>query len=437
MLNFEQEEALNYIIKGESIFLTGSPGTGKSFTLKKIVEYLKTTSINYGITALTGAAAILINGQTLHSFLGIGLGNDNVDKLYDNVKKNKKKIYNTLKNLDLLIIDEISMMNNILFEKISKFLSKIKNNLLHFGNIKLLFIGDFHQLPPITGNYCFKSKIWNDLNLKNIVLKKSIRQIGDDNFNNILYSIRNGTITDNMYNNLLKLKETTFPDFIIPTKLYCLNYDVDFINKRNFNKQYAINKNIKLNTHNIEELINNDTIISNNSYDDSNNNDISNIYKYEPLSNDLKYNKEEYTITLLKYTQVMITRNININEGLVNGTRGYIIFLNKNYVIIKDINNKIHKINYFKDENHNKSTYILHMPIILAYALSIHKCQGSTLDAVEIDASSNNFASGQLYTALSRTRSLDNIKLINLDKKAFIVNNDVLEFYKNLKKYIS
>ena len=73
------------------------------------------------------------------------------------------------------------------------------------------------------------------------------------------------------------------------------------------------------------------------------------------------------------------------------------------------------------------------MPIILAYALSIHKCQGSTLDAVEIDASSNNFASGQLYTALSRTRSLDNIKLINLDKKAFIVNNDVLKFYKNLK----
>ena len=91
MLNLEQEEALNSIIKGESIFLTGSPGTGKSFTLKKIVEYLKTTSVNYGITALTGAAAILINGQTLHSFLGIGLGNDSVDKLYDNVKKYKKK----------------------------------------------------------------------------------------------------------------------------------------------------------------------------------------------------------------------------------------------------------------------------------------------------------------------------------------------------------
>lgn len=432
MLNLEQEEALNSIIKGESIFLTGSPGTGKSFTLKKIVEYLKTTSVNYGITALTGAAAILINGQTLHSFLGIGLGNDSVDKLYDNVKKYKKKIYKTLNNLDLLIIDEISMMNDILFEKISKYLSKIKNNLLHFGNIKLLFIGDFHQLPPITGNYCFKSKIWNDLKFKNIVLKKSIRQIGDDNFNNILFSIRNGNITDNMYNNLLKLKETTFPDFIIPTKLYCLNNDVDFINKRNFNKQYAINKNIKLNTHNIEELIYNDTIVFNNSYDDSNN-DIFNIYKYEPISNDLKYNKEEYTITLLKHTQVMITRNININEGLVNGTRGYIVFLNKNYVIIKDINNKTHKINYFKDENLNNSTYILHMPIILAYALSIHKCQGSTLDAVEIDASSNNFASGQLYTALSRTRSLDNIKLINLDKKAFIINKNVLDFYKNIK----
>lgn len=436
MLNLEQEIALNSIIKGESIFLTGSPGTGKSYTLKKIVEYLKTTSINYGITALTGAAAILINGQTLHSFLGIGLGNDTVDKLYDNIKKYKKKIYNNLNNLDLLIIDEISMMNNILFDKISNILSKIKNNHSPFGNIKLLFIGDFHQLPPITGDFCFKSKIWNNLKLKNIILKKSIRQIDDDSFNKILLSIRNAIITDTMFNKLLKLKDTTFPDFIIPTKLYCLNYDVDFINKRNFNKQYAINKNIKLNTHNIEELILNDTINCYNNYNDDDiiieNNDF-NIFKYYPSSNDPKYNKDEYTITLLKHTQIMITRNININEGLVNGTRGYITYLNKNYVIIKDIYNKTHKINYFRDENYNNSTYILHMPIILAYALSIHKCQGSTLDAVEIDASSNNFASGQLYTALSRTRSLDNIKLINLDKKAFIINKDVLEFYKNIE----
>lgn len=128
----------------------------------------------------------------------------------------------------------------------------------------------------------------------------------------------------------------------------------------------------------------------------------------------------------------MITRNINIDEGLVNGTRGYIYDLNISYVIFNDINNKKHKINYYRDNNINNNTYIMFMPICLAYALSIHKSQGSTLDAVEIDASSNNFAPGQLYTAISRAKSLKNIKLINFEKEAIIINKQVLEFYNNL-----
>ena len=105
--------------------------------------------------------------------------------------------------------------------------------------------------------------------------------------------------------------------------------------------------------------------------------------------------------------------------------------LNEKYVIIKDINNNLHKIDYYKDENDNEYTCTLFMPLSLAYSLTVHKAQGCTLDAVEIDASNNNFAPGQLYTALSRAKKMENIKLVNLDKEAFLINKSVLNYYNN------
>ena len=171
LLNEEQNHALKCVIDGHSILLTGSAGTGKSYTIKYIIEYLNNANKKYAITASTGTAAVIIGGQTLHSFLGLGLGTGSVKEILNNILKNKKK-YESILNLDVLIIDEISMIDKELFEKISIILSIIKSNDKFFGNIQLILVGDFCQLAPVKGKYCFLADIWNKMNIKIVLLEK-------------------------------------------------------------------------------------------------------------------------------------------------------------------------------------------------------------------------------------------------------------------------
>lgn len=429
MLNILQLHAIDIIKLGKSLFLTGPPGVGKSYTLRNIIRYLDEIESNYGLTAMTGCAAILIKGQTLHSFLGIGLGNDTVDNLYEKLKEKNKKKFNELKDLDTLIIDEISMMNDKFFEKVSKLLSKIKNNNTPFGDIRLILIGDFYQLPPMDGEYCFKSKLWNMINMTTVELNEPMRQKDDILFQKLLGSIRKGKITESNYNELKKLNETDFSS-ITPTKIYCLKKDVNEINNYYFNK--LVRKNNKLKKEEVETFIKENTVECYPS--DDNNINIENkskIFKYCIVTNEKYINKDEYEVSLIKGAEVMITRNINIEKELVNGKKGKIINLSNNYVIIKDDYNNVHKIDYYKDDN-AFDKFVKFMPLTLAYAITVHKSQGSTLDYIEIDGSNNNFAPGQFYTALSRAKTIKNVKLENLDKDALIINKDVLNFYNNI-----
>jgi len=429
MLNILQLYAIDIIKSGKSLFLTGPPGVGKSYTLKNIIKYFDEIENKYGLTAMTGCAAILIKGQTLHSFLGIGLGNDKVDNIYEKIKEKNKKKFNELKNLDTLIIDEISMMNDSFFEKVSKLLSKIKNNDKPFGDIRLILIGDFYQLPPMDGEYCFKSKLWNIINMTTVELNEPMRQKDDILFQKLLNNIRKGKITETNYNILKKLNETDFSK-IIPTKIYCLKKDVNDINNNYFNK--LIRKNNKLKKNEVEKFIESNIIECMPHYETSIENDnISQVYKYCIVSNDKYINKHEYEVSLIKGAEVMITRNINIEKELVNGKKGKIINLSNSYVVIKDDCNNIYKIDYYKeDKAFNK--FVKFMPLTLAYAITVHKSQGSTLDNIEIDGSNNNFAPGQFYTAISRAKTLNNIKLVNFNENALIINKDVLNFYNKL-----
>lgn len=402
LLNEEQRYAVNSVMEGHNILLTGSAGTGKSYTIKYIIEYLNNANKNYAITASTGTAAVMIGGQTLHSFLGLGLGTGSIKDILGNILKNKKKYENILK-LDALIIDEISMIDKDLFEKISEVLSVIKSCEACFGNIQLILVGDFCQLAPVKGKYCFLSDIWNKINIRIVLLEKLIRQDDDELFQKILKIIRKGKCTDNIIKVLDKLRDTEFEHGIIPTKLYPVNVNVDKINNIEIEKLKALG----------------------------------NLSKTYPAiaSCDKEKEGKKFEIELTLNAQVIIIRNISVEESLVNGTRGVIKHLGDDYVIINDINGNIHTIKYFTDTFNNKvsakSSYIIHMPIRICYALSIHKSQGMTIDALELDLGPNIFTCGQSYTALSRAKKLSSIKIIDVDKSSFRTNTEVKNFYKN------
>lgn len=397
MLTQSQTNAIEIILKGHNVLLTGSPGTGKSYILQYIIN--KNLHRKLGITATTGCAAININGTTIHSFFGLK-PNQNIKKHTEELIKRKNATYKKLYNLEILIIDEVSMLDNILCDEISFILKTIKQNEKEFGGIQVIFVGDFFQLPPVSNTFCFTSNSWINLNPKIVELKEIVRQSNDKLFQLILAKLRYGNMTKQIYEILEKNINISFNNSDIkPTILYPNNVDVDLINKKELDKLKGKSK-VFLATYN--KKVNN--------------------YLLEKL--------KDYNILLCVGAQIMITKNISIENELINGTRGMIIDIKETSVIIKTENN-IYEINLYSQDVPNdyvKNLKILFMPIKLAYAITIHKSQGATIDYLSIDIGKKIFSYGQAYTALSRGKSLKNINIISLDEMAFQAHPIVLKW---------
>ena len=410
-LNTEQQNALDAFMKGDNIFLTGPAGTGKSVTLNKIIDFCNSKNIKYGVTATTGTAAFLIGGKTLHSYLGIGLAKESAKEIYEYVRYKLKHTADKLRDISVLIIDEISMLEGELYEKISKYLSYIRRDPKPFGGLHIVITGDFCQLEPVSGTYCFKSEEWTRSALKTIYLHKLVRQDGDLEFQGMLSQLRYGKCTEKTYQRLLQLKNTEFGE-IKPTVLYPKNFNVDIINKKEYEK--LIESGVQKNT-------------------------------YKLILPPLAKNRDKATkwITSLEIpesielcigAQVVVLANINQDAGIVNGTRGKVIDLKPKSVIIKRIDDSCYEIEYHKTiSSEDPNIHVSFMPLKLAYALTIHRSQGMTLDAVEIDIGSNIFAAGQAYTALSRAQNLKSIKIKAVAKNSFIIRPEVLELYKGIE----
>jgi ATP-dependent exoDNAse (exonuclease V) alpha subunit len=413
ILTKEQQNAIDAFKSGKNIFLTGFAGAGKSVALKHIIEYALNNNIKIGVTATTGTAAFLIGGKTLHSYLGIGLGKEEPEVLLEKVYEYKNfNVIKKLKDLNVLIIDEVSMLDHLLFEKISKYIGLIrKKKDIPFGGLQLILTGDFCQLEPVDGDYCFKSEVWKELDLTNVYLKKMMRQNDDKVFQKILTEVRYGNCTKETLETLESLKNTEFGE-IRPTKLYSHNYDVDKINGKEYND--LILKGAQKKVYEI---------------------------KYHCLSKDKEKTKKwaknmdiPDSIELCEGAQIMVIANINQDKGIVNGTRGVVMSLKNNKVIIKLVNKNLYDIEHHKCIHaENPEISVSYLPLKLAYALTIHKAQGATLDAVEIDIGKKIFAAGQAYTALSRARNLKSIKIIDVHPDSFITKKSVIKFYKKLE----
>lgn len=404
-MNNKQIEALEIVKNNRNLFLTGSAGTGKSFTIKEIVRYLDSNNIIYGLTALTGCAAVLINGQTIHSFLGLGISRD-LNTIIKNLEKFKKQLI-IIKNLQTLIIDEISMMDNQLFELINNLLKYIKKNDMAFGGIQVILVGDFHQLPPIENDYCFASPIWKELRLSSVILTEIIRQKDDDDLKTILEEIRNENISEKsmeILKNLVITDKYYKDDEIKPTRLYPINTNVDKINAYEYKKLLKKNSN--------EEV----------------------LYKAKANSKEFIKDMDKLDIKLTLNAQIMVIRNLSIENKLVNGTRGIVVEMKELSVIIRDNDDRLHEISYHTDMNMNgkKNIGIAFIPLKLAYAISIHKSQGASIDNLEIDLGDDIFITGQLYTAISRATNIKNLKLLNFSKSSLMKNKKIKNFYKNL-----
>lgn len=403
-MNEDQQGVLEKVRCGSNVCITGGAGTGKSYLIGEISKALGATK-HLAVTAMTGSAALLIRGTTLHRRLSLRLAKGTASEIAFNISKYRTcTAYYDILDMDILIIDECSMLNDILFDKVSKVLQILRKNSNPFGGIQVVLVGDLYQLPPVEGRYCFQSDLWTKCHFQICELTQNMRQKDDEPFMEMLKRLRLGRCSREDLLVLRSLKETQFPEAIEPTKLYCKNVDVDRINSDAIQKIGG-------------QLFTYPT-------------------KYTGSSEaSVRYAKAcnvPEQVMVCVGAQVMITFNYNPGLGLVNGTRGVVTALDQKTVTIHLLDGRNEIIPYIKIEQEDDPDVALDfMPLKLAWAVTIHKSQGMTLDAIEIDIGSSIFTVGQAYTALSRARNLKSVRVVDVAARSFCTSEDVIAFFGN------
>ena len=400
-----QETALTILKTGASVFLTGEAGSGKTYVINLYTKYLREHDINFAVTASTGIAATHIGGMTIHSWSGIGIASELSDSEIGNITSNRY-VTKRVKAAKVLIIDEISMLDGKTFRLVDFVCKKIKKSMQPFGGMQVIVVGDFFQLPPVTSagkvtEFAFMSDSWQRLDPKICYLSEQYRQ-DDDNFLSVLGAIRRNEFDEDHFeiiqSRIIDVKK--IPDNM--TRLFPKNVDVDSINTRELNRLSGAYKKYVMAGRGTDMLVT--------------------TLKRGCLSPEELYLKEG--------AKVMFTKN-NSGVGYVNGTLGTVVGFEalKQYPIVETTDGQkitVEPMDWSVSEGEVIQARISQLPLRLAWAITIHKSQGISLDAAVMDLS-QAFEYGQGYVALSRVRTLAGIHLLGVNARAFEVHPEVLE----------
>ena len=408
----KQNTALDILKSGKNVFITGSAGTGKTYLLNEYTQYLKERRVYPTIVAPTGIAASHLGGQTIHSFFSLGI-RDSIDEGYVEFLLDKKYLKTRFSKLKLLIIDEVSMISPEIFSAMDLILRGFKGTDAPFGGVQVVISGDFFQLPPVSREpkekrFAWQSPAWKALELQTCYLQKKFRQ-DDDRLIQILDDIRSGEISASSEALLSSRheKELSTPT---PTKLYTHNVDVDRINLVELEKLEGKTKlfvyESKGSAKNIEKIFKSSLVL------------------------------EE--LALKKGAVVIFIKN-NTEEGYVNGTTGTVESFSPidNMPIVRTTDGRKIKLDLedwsLENDSGTVTATVSQVPLRLAWAITIHKSQGMTLDAAEIDLS-KTFETGQGYVALSRIKNIEGLRLMGLNAMALRVDPLILHVDDRIKQ---
>lgn len=435
-LSPEQEQALAAFKERSNLFLTGPGGTGKTALIKKMVELCKANGRKVQVCALTGCAAVILNCQakTVHSWSGIGLANGSAEYIMRKVYANKYKS-SQWKKIDVLIIDEVSMMSQKIFEVLDIIGRKVRPGRAHlpFGGLQLVFSGDFYQLPPVmreddkqsdptAAAFCFESPNWSTTFQKVVQLKKIYRQT-DTAYTSILNQIRIGKLYKSSLDILAPHIGKTLPPNFAPTILLPRRRDAELVNAAELAKLSSEEQSYKISSaEEILELAQKDNKKEKITPEQR---EIETQY----LVNSIMADKE---IILKKGAQVMCIVNLDMEstEPIVNGSQGIVIDFIGGLPLVQFNNGARRTVGHHVwSSEHYPTVGVKQLPLIYAWAITIHKAQGVSLDMAQIDAGSNIFECGQTYVALSRVKSLEGLYLTAFNPQKIKVNKKVQEFY--------
>jgi ATP-dependent DNA helicase PIF1 len=414
-ISTEQEYTLELFKQGKNVLILGPGGTGKTYIIKSISQICEKSNRRLHIAAMTGKAASLIPGaRTLHSTLAIGLGKNTADEYIEKIRGSKWYTSNW-KRIKTLVIDEISMLGMLLLDKIDKIARAILNPNRPFGGIQVIGSGDFLQLPPIKDQYCFKSINFDLVFPNKVIFKHNFRQDNIE-FCKALSEVRIGKPspeTIELFESRLNRNWQDDGIHVEPVRIFPLRRDVE---KWNWTKMQELKT----------EEFNSD-------------------YKWIPCPTWNKMKSEMELKEMLN--NVLIETNLVmkvgasvmyiINNPIIdkhNGSTGVIIDKDSKTgaPVVKFTDGSIHTIGPHTWLTHDELGALTQIPLIIAFAQSVHKSQGAEFDCAILDIGENIFEFNQIYVALSRIRTLQGVYLLAFDPESIRAHPDALDFYHNI-----